>query len=395
MSKIVIKPGRDDPIRRRHPWIFSGSIAEVHGGPGPGDSVEVYSAEGEFLAWASYSPHSKIRARVWSWAFEDKISIPFLEKKILKAINHRRQWIDTTKTNAYRLVHSESDGLPGLIIDRYSEGLVIQILSAGIEQWREAILDILQDNFHPVWIFERSDVEVRRLEGMPEKVGLLRGERSQGLIPIKENGQNFLVDIEGGQKTGFYLDQRLNRAILQDHARDKSILNCFSYSGAFGIYGLIGGAARVISIDTSEEAIAIGKHQLEANSLSDAPMEWVRGDVFHHLRLYRDQGQQFDIIILDPPKFAPTAALAQRAARGYKDINLLAMKLLAPGGLLFTFSCSGGIDRDFFQKILAGAAVDAKVRAQIVRELGPGPDHPVSLNFPEGNYLKGFILQVD
>jgi len=292
------------------------------------------------------------------------------------------------------MVHAESDGLPGLIADRYHDTLVLQILSAGMERWRDEIIAILSKMEGVACIYERSDVAVRELEGLPQRTGVLFGDAGKRTRVIKENGLRFIVDIQNGQKTGFYLDQRENRTFVRQIAQGKSVLNCFCYTGGFSVYALSGGADSVLSIDSSEEAIQLAQENTLLNLGTLDHSEWLVGDVFQELRTLRDRGRQFDRVILDPPKFAPTASQAQKAARGYKDINLLGLKLLKPGGLLVTFSCSGGIDAPFFQKIVADAALDAGVEAKIICRLEQAPDHPTLLAFPEGTYLKGLVCQV-
>jgi 23S rRNA (cytosine1962-C5)-methyltransferase len=297
------------------------------------------------------------------------------------------------KTNALRLVHAESDGLPGLIVDRYDRGLVVQFLASGPELWRETLTGLLRHWSAVDWIYERSDAEVRQLEGLPDQTGSLFGAAPQRLV-IEESGLKFWVDLAGGHKTGFYLDQRANRARVRELAAGRDMLDCFAYTGGFSASALRGGARSVLAVEASAEALALGRENVALNGLPPESMDWQQGDVFQVLRQLRDQARSFDLIVLDPPKFAPTGAQVQRAARGYKDINLLAFKLLRPGGLLATFSCSGGIDADLFQKIVAGAALDAGVDARIVDHLFQGPDHPVALNFPEGGYLKGLVVAV-
>lgn len=394
MNQIILKRGREKALLRRHPWIFSGAIQAVNGSPASGETVEVLDDKGVFLAWGAYSPKSQIRARVWSWDPAEKMDGAFLNRRIQAAILMRQAWINTDETTAYRLVHAESDNLPGLIVDRYQDTLVVQILSAGMEHWRDTITDILAAVPDVKNIFERSDVAVRDLEGLPQRTGLLSGKPLKQPFIVKENGLRFLVDLEGGQKTGFYLDQRDNRQFCRRIASGKTVLNCFAFTGGFTAYALAGGAESVVSIDSSEEAIHLAKENVILNQGTLDRTEWIVGDAFKELRTLRDQGRQFDLVILDPPKFAPTAAQAQKAARGYKDINLYGFKLLKPGGVLMTFSCSGGIDASFFQKIVADAALDANVDAQILYHLSQSPDHPTHLAFPEGTYLKGLVVRV-
>jgi len=394
MSKLILKKGREKAVRRHHPWIFSGAIKTVEGDPQSGETVAVHDIGGKFLAWAAYSPNSQIRARLWSWDENQAVNQRLFRERITAAIKLRDTHVDQSKTNAYRLIHAESDLLPGLIVDRYDKSLVMQILSAGVERWRAEIVDILEDLLHPDCIFERSDVAVRQLEGLMERTGVLYGELSSVPQMIEENGHKFWVDLAEGQKTGFYLDQRDNRQFCQGIAQGKTVLNCFAFTGGFTVYALAGGAQSVLSIDSSEEALELAKENIALNHLQQDKCNWIVGDVFEELRLLRDQGQQFDLIILDPPKFAPTASQARKAARGYKDINLYGFKLLKPGGILMTFSCSGGIDAAFFQKIVADAALDAEVDAKILYRLGQSPDHPTHLAFPEGTYLKGLVIEV-
>lgn len=389
---LTLKPGREKSVLNRHPWIFSGAVARVDGDPDPGETVVVCSANGKVMGRAAYSPTSQIRARMW--AFQDvPVDADFLRRKLETAIAMRRFWVGE-ETNAYRLVHAESDGIPGLIVDRYGDWLVVQSLSAGAERWKDTLVELLVEQTGIENVYERSDVDVRRLEGLPETAGAIRGQMPPETIAVQENGLKFLVDIRRGQKTGFYLDQRHNREQVGALCAGREVLNCFSYTGGFSVYALANGAAHVTSIDSSAEALALGRENVSINGLSEEKTDWLEADVFQALRTFRDQNRKFDLIVLDPPKFAQTAAQAERAARGYKDINLLAFKLLRPGGILATFSCSGGVSVELFQKIVAGAALDAGVDAQIVLAMTQGPDHPVALNFPEGAYLKGLILQI-
>ena len=391
--KLFLKKDRDRSVRQRHPWIFSGAIGRIEGSPGIGETVDIHSAEGEFLGRAAYSPQSSIRARMWTW--EDiEIGNDFLERRIQRAIEARQGLMVAENDDALRLIHAESDGLPGVVVDRYGDVLVLQCLTAGAERWRDVIVTTLLKVTSLDTIFERSDVDVRELEGLPKRSGVLHGADPADRIVIQENGIRFGVDVKTGQKTGFYLDQRHNRQRVRELVAGKSVLNCFCYTGGFSLYALAGGASKVVSVDSSGIALEIGRENMALNGFPGEKAGWMEGDVFLLLRRFRDEARKFDAIILDPPKFAPTAAQAEKAARAYKDINLLAFKLLNQGGLLFTFSCSGGISAELFQKIVAGAALDAKVDARIVETLSQGPDHPVALNFPEGAYLKGLVCQV-
>lgn len=392
-DRLRIKEGRDKSLHRRHPWVFSGAVASIQGQPMDGDTVRLEDAGGSFLAWGAYSPKSQIRARVWSWNENENVGIAFFRDRLDQAIHRRGPYLIPYETDAVRLVHGESDGLPGLIVDRYAGCLVVQFLSSGVERWKETLADALVDLTGIPNLYERSDADVRKLEGLPERIGPMRGEPPE-LVVIQENGLKFHVNISSGHKTGYYLDQRENRLVVRKLAAGKDVLDCFSYSGGFLLNALAGGAASALAVDSSAEALRLSRENLRLNQLPAEHADWLEGDVFQTLRRFRDARRSFDLIILDPPKFAPTASLAQQAARGYKDINLLAFKLLRPGGILVTFSCSGGVDVDLFQKIVAGAALDAGVNARILSWLRQGPDHPVALNFPEGTYLKGLVIQV-
>jgi 23S rRNA (cytosine1962-C5)-methyltransferase len=422
---LILKPQRERSSLRRHPWIFSGAVAEIRGPAEPGDTVIVQSAGGKFLAWAAYSPHSQITARIWSWDPEDKIGEAFFHRRLAKAIAARRSPFNPLQIympgreppgteiqpgdvssgsqsaaglNALRLVHAESDGLPGLIVDRYADTLVMQFLSAGAERWRDTITQSCLEISGARGAYERSDVDVRRLEGLPERSGMLAGEEPPERIVIREPGSNkeilYEIDVRHGHKTAHYLDQRANRMAVGRLAQGREVLDCFCYTGGFAMHTAAGKAASVLAVDASAEALAQARQNWTLNGLPGERMDWLEADVFQALRSMRDARRTFDMIILDPPKFAQTASQAERAARGYKDINLLAFKLLRPGGLLVTFSCSGGVSEDLFQKIVAGAALDAGVEAQILERMHQAPDHPVALNFPEGAYLKGLVILV-
>ena len=392
MNCLVLKKGREKSLLRRHPWVFSGAIERIAGKPAAGETVEVRSGAGKPLALAAYSPKSQIRARAWTFDASASIDKEFFHRKIESAIALRASLNTAKHTNAVRLVHGESDGLPGLVVDRYADVLVAQFLSAGVERWRDEILNALMDISGCEAIFERSDAEVRKLEGLAQKTGFVRGNRSASRCPIIEHGLNFRVDVEQGQKTGFFLDQRENRQRVRALSVGREVLDGFCYTGGFAIAALAGGARRVTALESSAPALEVARENLAANALDASRLEFVQADVFKHLRLLRDKAARFDLVVLDPPKFAPTAAQAAHAARAYKDINLLALKLLAPGGLLATFSCSGGVDAALFQSIVAGAAVDAGVDAKILERFGAAADHPVALEFPEGDYLKGLLV---
>jgi 23S rRNA (cytosine1962-C5)-methyltransferase len=389
---IVLKRGRERSLKRRHPWIFSGAIERVEGNPARGDTVPVRSADGQVLALAAWSPASQIRARAWSFDAGATIDAAFFRRRIEAALAFRSALPASKHANALRLVHAEADGLPGVIVDRYADVLVAQFLAAGAERWREEILDALLQATGCEAIYERSDADVRALEGLEPRAGFARGNRDARRCPIVEYGLNFRVDVEGGQKTGFFLDQRENRQRVRALATGREVLDGFAYTGGFSIAALAGGAKRVLALESSAPALEIARDNLGANALDSGRVEFVQANVFAHLRELRDRGASFDMVVLDPPKFAPTAAQAKNAARAYKDVNLLAFKLLRPGGLLATFSCSGGVSAELFQSILAGAALDAGVAAKILERFGAASDHPVALNFPEGEYLKGLLL---
>ena len=396
MTSIILKPGREKSLLRRHPWIFSGAIQKADDNIASGSTVDLLSSDKKFLARASYSPNSQIRARVWT--FEDEIvDKKFFHQRIRSAIRAREIWTPhqeaTVKSEAdsLRLIYAESDGIPGLIVDKYNDVLVLQSLTAGSEYWKETFADILLEETGLSTIYERSDVDVRELEGLESKVGLLRGTIPIFPFTITENGLQFKVNFQSGHKTGYYLDQRKNRLRVHELAKDKDVLDCFCYTGGFTLNALAGGAKSVLSVDSSGDALELCKENIVLNNLPADKHNTLEGDVFQLLRKFRDEARSFDMIILDPPKFAPTSAHAEKATRAYKDINLLAFKLLRPNGILVTFSCSGGVDAGLFQKIVAGSALDAGIEAQIIEHLSQGADHPISLHFPEGAYLKGLV----
>ena len=388
--KIILNSGREKSLLRRHPWIFASAIRSVDMEIVPGATVDLLSSEGKFLARASYSPISQIRARVWT--FEDEsVDKDFFRRKIQTAIELRRMSRVENHTNAYRLLHAESDGMPGFVVDQYKDMLVLQSTTAGSDFWKEIIADVLVEETGIQNIYERSDVDVRELEGLKPITGVLRGTSTDPQLQITEYNLKFNVDIQHGHKTGFYLDQCANRQRVGDFAKDRDVLNCFCYTGGFSIHALANGAKSVLSVDSSADALALLEENIALNRVPADRHTSIEGDVFQLLRKFRDENRSFDMIILDPPKFAPTAAHAEKASRAYKDINLLAFKLLRHGGVLFTYSCSGGIDAALFQKIVASAALDAGVDARIIEHLSQGSDHPVSLHFPEGAYLKGLV----
>ncbi|MCC6878527.1 MAG: class I SAM-dependent methyltransferase [Rhodocyclaceae bacterium] len=396
MAELILQPGKERAVMRRHPWIFEGAVAHLKGRARAGDTVDVLADNGRPLGRAAFSPHSQIRARMWSFDPEETIDHAFFKRRVAAAVAARAALPELREQQGLRLVHGESDGLPGVIADRYGDTLVLQLNSAGAEKWRDALADALLQASGCRRVFERSDADVRGLEGLEARTGPLRGEDRDGPdeIVIEEHGIRLAVDIRGGHKTGFYLDQRENRLLVRRLAAGRKVLNCFCYTGGFSLQALAGGAAQVLSIDSSGPALAGARRNLALNPQLDAARaEWRDADVFEELRALKKAGARFDLIVLDPPKFAPSAAHADRAARAYKDINLLGFRLLNPGGLLMSYSCSGGIGLELFQKIVAGAASDAGAEARILRRLSAAPDHPVALAFPEGEYLKGLLCQ--
>lgn len=394
-ASIYLAKGREKSVIRRHPWIFSRGIDKVEGNPQLGETVDVLAHDGKWLAKAAYSPESQIRARVWSFEKQD-INKAFFVKRLQDAQLLRQEIIERDGLTGYRLIAAESDGMPGVTIDRYQNFFVCQLLSAGAEHQKQNIVDALVEVFPDCNVYERSDVAVRKKEGLKETTGVLHGELPPKSVVIEENGVKISVDIVGGHKTGFYLDQRDSRQQAMKYVKDKEVLNCFSYTGGFGLYALKGGAKRVINADVSQPALDTAKFNAELNEfdISKKRAVFLNADVFKLLREYRDQGTQFDVVIMDPPKFAESKAQLNGACRGYKDINMLAMQILKPGGTLLTYSCSGLMDQVLFQKIIADAAVDAGRSVKFVERFEQAADHPTDTAYPEGFYLKGFACKV-
>jgi 23S rRNA (cytosine1962-C5)-methyltransferase len=394
MKVIKLREGKERSLQRRHPWVFQGSIEK--GKADAGETVRVEGADGKFLAWGAYSPESQIRVRAWSFESGERIDAAFFERRLATAIALRARM--AVPSDGVRLVHGEADGLPGLVVDRYGDVLSAQFLSAGPERWKATIADLLVKLTGCTRLYERSDASVRTLEGLPAVRAWLRGgsdDPAAARVTIHESGWKLTVDVAEGHKTGYYLDQRDNRArfaALVEHYGCRSVLNCFSYTGGFSVAALAGGARRVVSVDSSAPALERAAEHVRMNGFDPALHETRDADVNALLRELLKGDERFDAIVLDPPKFAPTAAHADRAARAYKDINRLALKLLAPGGLLLTFSCSGGVSADLFHKIVAGAAMDAEVDGALLERLEGAPDHPTTLMFPEGEYLKGLAI---
>jgi len=399
MSKIILKPGKEGSVIHRHPWIFESAIAHLNGRAKLGDTVDVFAHDNRALGRAAWSPHSQIRARMWTFDPNEIVDHAFFKRRVTTALALRRDLPELRHQQGLRIIQGEADGLPGVVADLYGDTVVVQLSSAGADKWRDAIVAALAQATGCKRVYERSDLDVRRLEGLESRTGFLYGEAPETIpsapLVIEENGVRLEVDIQNGHKTGFYLDQRDNRLLARQLAGGRSVLNCFCYTGGFSLQALAGEASQVISIDSSQPALESAQRNLALNPKLDAKRaEWRDADVFEELRLLKKSGARFDLIILDPPKFAPSAAHAERAARAYKDINLLGFRLLNPGGLLMTYSCSGGIDAAAFHQIVASAAIDAKVDARVLRRLAAAPDHPVSLAFPEGEYLKGLLCQI-
>jgi len=403
-ATVLLKPGKERSLARRHPWVYAGAVASVSGAPANGALVAVRASDQRFLAWAAYSPGSAIRARCWSFAERDRIDAAWLASRIEAAVARRRELHESS--DALRLVFGEADGLPGLVADRYGDYLVVQIQAAGVEAHRELLLDTLCRAAACANVFDRSDPALRARERLEARSGVLRGAAPPELVPIREFGVRYRVDVRRGHKTGFYLDQRDNRRLAGDLVgrlerrlgRAPRVLNCFCYTGGFGIAAACAGAAAVVSIDSSADALELARGNAALNALgaqdgADTRLQWRCADVFEQLRALRAEDQRFDLIVLDPPKFATNQHQVERAARAYKDINLGALRLLERGGALMSFSCSGAIDVDLFQKIVAGAVIDAQVDCYLRARLSAGADHPTLVTHPEGEYLKGLLLE--
>ncbi|MEO6276731.1 class I SAM-dependent methyltransferase [Roseateles sp.] len=390
MKNVVIRPGKERSLIKRHPWVFESSVAR--GGGDSGETVRVESADGAFLCWAAFSPQSQIRLRAWSFDEAERIDEAFFKRRIEQAMAMRARL--AIASDAWRLVHGEADGLPGLIVDRYGDTLVAQFGSAGVERWKAQIADALLAATGLTRLYERSDAQAREWEGLPVQTGWLRGDGPTALT-IREHDRQLTLDVAEGHKTGYYLDQRDSRRRFADAVKQygcQTVLNCFSYTGGFSVAALAGGATQVISVDSSGPALERAQAHVALNGFDASRHEAWDADVNATLRRCLAEGRRFDAIVLDPPKFAPTVAHAERAARAYKDINRLAFMLLSEGGLLYTFSCSGGIAPDLFHKIVAGAGLDAGVDGYIVERLSAAADHPQTVCFPEGDYLKGLAL---
>lgn len=394
-SKIILHPTREKSLKRKHPWVFSKAIMEVKNAPENGADIEVFDSDGNYLATSSYSPNSQIRARVWTFDRSQKIDADFFEKRIRVAFEGRQLMLKETGMSACRLLDAESDFVPGLIIDRYNNFLVLEVLSAGAEYHLKDIVEALRRVFPEDNIYERSDVEVRKKEGLELRKGVIHGEEPPTEITITENGgMQILIDIVNGHKTGYYLDQRDNRAALTKYCNCKTVLNCFSYTGGFSLYALKGRAKAVSNVDVSERALATAKRNIALNHLDPGRVKFIKEDVFAFLRKEKQAGHKYDVIVLDPPKFAESQSQLAKACRGYKDINMIAASILNEGGYLMTYSCSGHMTPDLFQKVVADAILDAGREGQIVEYLQQASDHPVATPYPEGLYLKGLVVRI-
>ena len=393
MVEIKLKKGKEKAVLQRHPWVFSGALDKIKGKPENGDVVKVVNANNDFLAYGYFNDQSRVAIRLLEWNENISIDEAWYTQKINTAITSRTHLL-TKDTNTYRLIFSEADFLPGLIVDKYADFLSVQILSTGIEKAKSILLQILVKTLQPKGIFDRSDATARTHEGITAENGLLWGETPSAFIAVKENGISYHINIAEGQKSGFYCDQRDNRQILATYAKDKNVLDCFSYSGGFSLNALKQGANEVTSVDSSALAIETLKQNIELNKFKSKKHIAIQSDVNKQLRVFKEEGKKFDIVILDPPKYAPSRSALDRAARAYKDLNRLGLLLLEPGGLLATFSCSGAVDIDTFKQIIAWAALDAGKEVQVIKQFSQPEDHPVRLSFPEGEYLKGLLVRV-
>ncbi|AWV44483.1 23S rRNA (cytosine(1962)-C(5))-methyltransferase [Hafnia alvei] len=393
-ARLFLAKGREKSLLRRHPWVFSGAVTRVEGNAASGETIDVCDFQGKWLARAAFSPQSQIRARVWTFDQQEAVDRDFFINRLQTAQQWRTWLAERDDLTGYRLIAGESDGMPGITIDRFQNFIVLQLLSAGAEYQRANLLAALQHCYPECSIYDRSDVAVRKKEGLPLAQGLVLGDEPPALLPIREHGMQILVDIKEGHKTGFYLDQRDSRLAARRFSANAKVLNCFSYTGAFAVSALMGGCEHVISVDTSQAALDVARQNVELNQLDLSKAEFVRDDVFQLLRKYRDEGRKFDLIIMDPPKFVENKSQLAGACRGYKDINMLAMNLLNSGGILLSFSCSGLMPIELFQKILADAAIDAGRDVQFIEQYRQAADHPVIASYPEGLYLKGFACRV-
>ena len=394
MHSVKLKKGKEKAVRQLHPWVFSGAIDQIKGNPDNGDIIRVTDSNNDFLAYGFFNSKSRVAVRLLEWNLETEINESWWRRKIKIAVKHRDE-LNTEDTNTYRLIFSEADFLPGLIVDRYADFLSVQILTSGIENIKHIILDELQQLLSPKGIFDRSDASARAHEGMDASSGgILLGTEPPEFVSVKENGIFYQVNIAEGQKSGFYCDQRDNRKWVADHVKDKKVLDCFSYSGGFSLNAMAKGAKEVISVDSSAPALDTLKRNMEINDFNSIPHRLIQSDVNKQLRAFREVNEKFDVIILDPPKYAPSRSALTKASRAYKDLNRMAMLLLEEGGLLATDSCSGAVDIGMFKQIIAWAALDAGKEVQFIQQFSQPADHPVRSSFPEGEYLKGLLCRV-
>ncbi|RZJ75764.1 MAG: class I SAM-dependent rRNA methyltransferase [Flavobacterium sp.] len=394
MVEIKLKKGKEKAVLQRHPWVFSGALEKIKGSPENGEVVKVYSSNNDFLAYGYYNDQSRVAVRLLSWDENQTINETWYEEKITQAISSRAHLAKSKDTNTYRLIFSEADFLPGLIVDKYDDFLSLQILSSGIEKARDIIISLLVKALNPKGIFDRSDATARTHEGITAENGLLWGENPPAFIAVKENGITYNINIAEGQKSGFYCDQRDNRKFLAEYTEGKNVLDCFSYSGGFSLNAFKNGASSVTSVDSSALAIETLKQNINLNNFDESKHIAIQSDVNKQLRQFSEEDKKFDVIVLDPPKYAPSRSALDRAARAYKDLNRRGLMLLEKGGLLATFSCSGAVDIDTFKQIIAWAAVDAGKEVQIIKQFSQPEDHPVRISFPEGEYLKGLLVRV-
>lgn len=393
MNEIILKNGREKSLERRHPWIFSGAIAKFGGNPVNGDVVDVLSSKGDWLGRGFYSATSQISVRILTFDPQELIDTEFFKRRFAQAWRMRTDRWHAQTHNAVRWIHGESDGLPGLVVDRYADVVSMQVQTAGMDRWKPAIIEAILETALGCVVYERSDTAMRVLEGLEELDGPLHGTLPEHDIAVEANGIKWTVDVEDGHKTGCYLDQVDNWAAVGALAKDKTVLDTFCYHGGFTLACLKGGAKHVLAVDSSQSALANLHANISLNEFDATQCESLCQDVFTALRGFRDRRLSFDLIILDPPKFADSKGHVDKACRAYKDINLLAFKLLNPGGALATFSCSGGVTPELFQKVVADAALDAKRDGYMVARYTQAPDHPVALPYPEGLYLKGMLVK--
>ncbi len=394
MVDVKLKKGKEKAVLQRHPWVFSGAIDQIKGNPDNGDVVKVYSAKNDFLAYGYFNNQSRVAIRLLAWTEDQIIDEDWYEQKIKQALESRVNLLSKKDTTACRLIFSEADFLPGLIVDQYADFLSVQILSSGIEKAKSIIIEVLVKLLKPKGIFDRSDATARTHEGITAENGLLWGKAPAAFIAVKENGITYHINIAEGQKSGFYCDQRDNRAILANYAEGKTVLDCFAYSGGFTLNAFKKGATSIISVDSSALAIETLNQNIALNKFDKKNHIAIQSDVNKQLRAFKDEGKKFDIVVLDPPKYAPSRSALDRASRAYKDLNRLGLLLLESGGLLATFSCSGAVDIETFKQIIAWAALDAGKEVQVIRQFSQPEDHPLRLSFPEGEYLKGLLVRV-